>query len=82
MVEQPLSLVQLSAPSADDIDDPSEPKGDTAHPEDVDVSAQEMSFYSSVVSEGENVSSLKKDVEAKAKPKQLNEESAMAVYQN
>lgn len=75
-------MVQPNGVSADDVDDPSEAKGDTAHPEDIDVSAQEMSFYSSVVSEGENVSSLKKDVEDKKKPKQLNEESAMAVYQN
>lgn len=75
-------MVQLSGVGADDIEDPAEPKGDTAHPEDIDVSAQEMSFYSSVVSDGESVSSLKKDVEDKKKPQQLNEDSAMAVYQN
>lgn len=77
-------MVQLGSGggNADDVEDPSEPKGDTAHPEDVDVSADEMSLYSSVVSDGDNVSSLKKDVEQKKKPKQLNEDNAMAVYLN
>ena len=78
------SLIQLSATevNGDDIVDPSETKGDTAHPEDVDVSAEEMSLYSSVVSDGESVSSLKKTVDLKKQPKKLSEDNAMAVFMN
>ena len=69
--------------NADDIEDPSETtKGDTGHPEDIDVSVEEMSFYSNTISNGENVSSLKKTVDKKSTPKPLDGDNAIAVYQN
>ena len=54
---------------SDDGDDPSEAKADTAHPEEVDVSNQDMSFYSDILSNGENIASLKAAVEKTKKPK-------------
>ena len=69
------------APIADDIEDPNEAtKGDTGHPEEVDVSVEEMSFYASTVSDGENVASLKKAVDKKKEVKPLDSDNAIAVY--
>ena len=58
-------------------------EGNTAHPEEVNVSATEMSLYSSIVSDGENVANLKPKIDAKKKKEvKLNEDNAFAVFQN
>lgn len=59
----------------------SEPKQNTAHPEDVDVPDAEMSLYASVISDGDNVSTLKPSIEKKKQLK-LSDDSAMAAYIN
>ena len=53
----------------------------TAHPEDQqDVSMKDMLMYSGIVEQEQSIKKIKDDAENSKKPKQMDDDSAMVLY--